>query len=86
MREIEYLKEQKRQLEEQLDFVHDNHATYDYVKHREDELKGQIAQIEEAIDNLESVKRTSKMIGIMMTIILALLGGLLLWAYIVKIT
>lgn len=86
MREIEYLKEQKRQLEEQLDFVHDNHAAYDYIKNRKDELKSQIAQIEEAIDNLESVKRTSKMIGIIMTVILSLLGGLLLWAYIVKIT
>lgn len=86
MREIEYLKEQKRQLEEQLDFIHDNYAIYDYIKHRKDELKIQIAQIEEAIDNLESVKRTSKMIGIIMTIILSLLGGLLLWAYIVKIT
>lgn len=86
MREIEYLKEQKHQLEEQLDSIWHCGSPYDYVKHREDELKGQIAQIEEAIDNLESVKRTSKMIGIMMTIILALLGGLLLWAYIVKIT
>lgn len=86
MQEIEYLKEQKRQLKEQLDFIHDNCATYDYVKHREDELKGQIAQIEDAIDNLQSVKRTSKMIGILIPVILSLLGGLLLWMYIIKIT
>ncbi len=86
MREIEYLKEQKRQLEEQLDFVHDNCATYEYVRHREDELMGQIAQIEEALENLEGVRKTSKLIGRMMAVIILTLAGLLLWAYFVKIT
>ena len=86
MREIEYLKDQKRQLEEQLDFVHNSHATYDYVKYRQDEIKGQLAQIEEAIDNLESVKRTSKITGIILSIILLSVASLLLWVYIIKIT
>jgi len=86
MREIEYLKEQKRQLEEQLDSIWHSHASYDYVKHREDELKGQIALIEEAIDNLEGVRKTSKLIGRMMAAILLGLAALLLWAYFVKIT
>jgi hypothetical protein len=86
MREIEYLKDQKRQLEEQLDFAHNSHATYDYVKYRQDEIKGQLAQIEEAIDNLESVKRTSKITGIILSIILLSVASLLLWAYFVKIT
>ena len=86
MREIEYLKEQKRQLEEQLDFVHDSCATYQYVRHREDELMGQIAQIEEALENLEGVRKTSKLIGRMIAVILLTLAGLLLWAYFVKIT
>jgi hypothetical protein len=86
MREIEYLKDQKRQLEEQLDFVHNSHATYDCVKYRQDEIKGQLAQIEEAIDNLESVKRTSKITGIILSIILLSVASLLLWVYIIKIT
>lgn len=86
MREIEYLKEQKHQLEEQLDSIHDHYASFDYVKQREDELKGQLAQIEEAIENLEGVRKTSLLLGRIMAVILLSLASLLLWAYFVKIT